>query len=186
MEKTRQIRKLLALSCAMVVVACASNTRESEKRQITTTPLPAKEIPDGVWQGRIDWSGFQADRTSFSGNYGLLIAACNGEVSIWAQNREDSNRYEPVSLRTTVQSGADTHVFSFIDAARKQPDWVEIHTYSMLEVSAGIARVQWTRAVNNRDLDPGHGNRTFFHYGTGEFNRTKTTCDRRFFALEAP
>ncbi|RZL35399.1 MAG: hypothetical protein EOP35_14230 [Rubrivivax sp.] len=183
LEVKPQMRTLLGLVCAVLITACASKpSGPAQTPPISTVPsTPSHDIPDGVWQGRIDWSGFQADGTPSSGSYGLLIAACKGTASVWAQDQEKPNRYSAISLHMAIRSEADTHVLSFINAARKQPDWVEIHTYSLLEVTADNARVQWTRAVNNRDLDPSHGNRTFFHHGTGEFKRTQTTCDPRLF-----
>ena len=179
------MRKLLALMSAMLVVGCASAPGDpAPPRPASPAPPPKNMMRDGVWTGRIEWSGFQADRTPFSGSHGLLVAACRGAASIWLQDPDNPGRYSVVSLRMSVQSEADTHVLSFIKAASKQPDWVEIHTYSLLETTADTARVQWTRAANNRDLDPDHGNRTFFHHGTGDFERIQASCEPRFFASE--
>ena len=87
----------------------------------------------------------------------------------WHWRNSATPRYEG-------QSGPEVHALVFVHKAPEQPGWVETQTFTVLEIGTKAAAVQWSRAVNNRSKASGAPERTFFYYGTGTFQRTRTGC----------
>jgi len=106
----------------------------------------------------------------------MALAACSGEVR--AYMGDANGKFDTPRQDFTIRSNAQSHTIQFVDAAAKQPDWVEIQTLTLLETDDDSATGQWTRAVNNRDLPASAGNRVFFEHGIGNFKRVSTECDK--------
>ncbi len=140
-------------------------------------------MPDGTWEGEIPYEATLADRSKIVGAYRLRITACNGLVEVWSPSDRDKARFEPSGFEYRVQSNADTHSFQAVRAERKQPGWVELHTYTLIEVSARRAVLQWVRTVNNRELEEGHRNRFFVEHGLGNLERTGSACSPQMAAI---
>lgn len=137
-------------------------------------PRPVFSISDGAWEGPIRWDEVRADESKASGTIQLALAACSGEVRVWTQ-RPDGTFGSPLH-GYLIDSNVQSHAIHFVDAAEKQPDWVEIQTFTMLEIDDNRAVIQWTRAVNNRDLPATDRIRTFFYHGIGKLKRISTVC----------
>lgn len=134
---------------------------------------PIFSVPDGTWEGALDWI-IRADGSKSAGGQQLAVAACSGQARVWMMN-EDGNFSGP-RRDFRIRSNAQSHTIQFVDAAAKQPDWVEIQTYTLLEIDGKSAVLQWARAVNNRDLPANDANRTILEYGVGKLQRTKEEC----------
>jgi len=115
----------------------------------------------------------EADKTEH-----LLVASCAGKVHVWYG--DGTGNYSTHSERFIVSSGLDTHLFYFLSAAPQQPDWIEIQVFTMLEVTQSKARLQWMRAVNNRDLEANDRNRYFTSQGVADLRQASKDCERRF------
>jgi hypothetical protein len=142
-----------------------------------STPQPDKQIesliPDGTWEGSLDWI-VRMDGRKDKGGQGLAVAACGGQVRIWLM--DENGNYRGPRKDFQVRSSLQSYSIQFIDKATVQPDWIEIQTYTLLELNGVSAAVQWSRSVNNRDLAPDDANRTIFEYGVGTLKKTRETC----------
>lgn len=134
-------------------------------------------ISDGVWSGTLKSVMTRADDSHEDGKSDLLIASCNGVVRIWAGDGDGA--YRKLGNNYVIHSYPDSHLIYFLDAAPKQPDWVEIQTYSLLEIDSETAVLQWSRAVNNRDVAKSDEGRYFFSQGTTRLRHVSQTCDGR-------
>jgi hypothetical protein len=162
----KQMKVLVSISVAALIASSPFSGAQSR---------PDMAIPDGVWTGSLQSETIKADQSKSSGSGEILIAACGGKLQLLVPNEGGSFRrwgekYTPVS-------GIDSHLFYFIKAASKQPYWVDTQTYVLLEIDSKSAKFQWSRAVNNRDLDKSAANRYFFTYGTADLKRTSAECD---------
>jgi len=136
---------------------------------------PTPTIPDGTWEGRLDWI-VESDGRKTDDGYGLAITACAGQVRIWLRDKDGN--YQGLRRDFQVRSTLQSHSIQFVNAATIQPDWTEIQTYTMLERDGTDAAVQWSRSVNNRDLAPSDAKRTILEYGVGTLKRTRETCSK--------
>lgn len=117
------------------------------------------------------------DNLTDGGSTDLVVAACNGTVRIWGGTGD--GKYIKLSEKFVVRSYPDSHLIYFLHAHPKQPDWVEIHSYALLEIGSDRAILQWSRAVNNRDLEASQTNRYFFSQGVTELRRASKICDAK-------
>lgn len=85
-----------------------------------------------------------------------------------------------INEKYSIQSYPDTHLIYFLDADPRQPDWVEIQSYLLMEIDADNAVVQYGRVINNRDLDPLNEKRYFANQGVANLRRAGSNCDSRF------
>jgi uncharacterized protein YceK len=150
---------------AAVLAGCAAMEKHDEGSQT---------ISDGVWAGTLKAETILADNSKQDGSSDLLIASCNGIVRIWAST--DDGKYHKLGEKYVVRSYPDSHLIYFLDAEPKQPDWVEIQSYTLLEIGSDRAILQWTRAVNNRDVDVTKKNRYFLSQGIAELRRSNRSC----------
>lgn len=134
-------------------------------------------LANGVWSGTLATVVTNADDSREDRKSELLIASCNGMVRLWADDND--GKYRHLGTKYVVQSNPDSHLIYFMDADPAQPGWVEIHSHSMLELSADKAVLLWSRAVNNRDGGKTPKNRYFFSQGITELRRTSHSCDDR-------
>jgi hypothetical protein len=156
--------RLHYLISLFALTACAA--QQSPKQ-------PDYMIPDGTWEGSLDWI-VRAEGKKETGGQGIAVAACAGQVRIWL--RDEDGNYSGPRRNFQVRSNLQSYSIQFIDTAAVQPDWIEIQTYTLLEVDGTSAALQWSRAVNNRDLAPQDANRTLFDYGVGKLKKTRETC----------
>lgn len=141
----------------------------------TTHSHTPASFPDGVWSGSLKSVVSSADDSKQEGASDLLIASCNSVVGFWAGDGHGT--YRKLGEKYVIHSYPDSHLIYFLDAAPKQPDWVEIQTYSIFEIDKETAVLQWSRAVNNRDLAKSENNRYFFSQGTTQLRRMSQICD---------
>ncbi len=135
-------------------------------------PGPTSSMPDGTWTGKFDWV-IRHDGVKSEG-YEIAIATCDGRARRWIKNEQGEWRSNETEW--TISSGPDSHTLQFVEQFERQPDWVEIQTITLLEMNDELATVQWSRAVNNRDLANDNSNRSFFGYGTGTLKRIRVGC----------
>lgn len=154
------------MALTMALCGCAATHSEA----------PSK-LADGVWSGSLKSALTFADGSVREGTSELLIASCQGVVRLWAS--EEDGTVRKLGNQYVVHSFPDSHLIYFLDAEPKQPDWVEIQSYSLLEIDQKTAVLQWSRAVNNRDVAKYEKNRYFFTHGTTELHRVKQSCDGR-------
>lgn len=169
MNKRLTKRALMAIAAAWAL-ACASHPVSAQK------PHP---LPNGVWAGSFVLHHHLPDGSQTAlGLLHVIVATCSGAVEVWAGN--GLGKFEASAKPYTVFSGPDTHMFTSIDEATSQPDWVEIKSLTLLEVTPETAVVQWLRSVNNRDLPANDPDRFFFHHGRGELRREASVCDAKW------
>lgn len=133
-------------------------------------------IPNGTWSGIFQYNDIKPDQSKHAGTLSLLLVACENEVRFWSDGGDGVFRTPPVSFR--LDSYLGSHIISFKDAAKVQPDWVEIQSLFLAETSPTTAHFQWTRAVSNRDLDASDADRTFFQHGSGVFEHVSVECKK--------
>ena len=143
----------------------------------TSQGVIQSSIADGVWSGTLKSELILADGRRQEGSSDLLIATCKGTVQFWAGT--GNGTYQKLGRNYVVRSYPNTHLIYFLDAEPKQPDWVEIQSYALLEIDSERAALQWSRAVNNRDVDPTQKNRYFFSQGVTQLHRVSQSCDGR-------
>jgi hypothetical protein len=141
----------------------------------TTHSVVSSNFPDGVWSGSLKSVLISADDSKQEGASDLLIASCKGVVRFWASDGDGA--FRKLGNNYVVHSYPDSHLIYFLDAEPKQPDWVEIQSYSFLEIDSDTAVLQWSRAVNNRDVAKSEKNRYFFTQGTTRLRRVNQICD---------
>ncbi len=161
-----KISLLLALTLALS--GCAATVKHD---------VVQSSIADGVWAGTLKSELISADNSKREGSSDLLVAACKGVVRIWASDGD--GKYRKLGENYVVQSYPDSHLIYFLDAEPKQPDWVEIQSYALLEIDSDRAVLQWSRAVNNRDVEASKKDRYFFSQGITQLRRTSKNCDDR-------
>jgi hypothetical protein len=130
-------------------------------------------LPDGLWKGQLKIKLIDALEKESTDSWEIVFSACKGEVKFWASDLEGG--YTNLG-KFTGSSLPDTHFFHVVRANEKQPGWVEIQTYSLVELDAERAVVAWTRAVNNRNLKEG-AERYFLSRGTTQLTRVDNPCD---------
>lgn len=157
---------LYATALALMLSSCA-----------TTPGMPPSTLPDGVWSGSLTSTVTSADESKQEGTSNLLIASCKGVVRFWASDGDRT--YNKLGNNYVIHSSSDSHLIYFMDEAPKQPDWVEIQSYALLEIDSNTAVLQWSRAVNNRDVAKSAKNRYFFSQGMTTLRRVSQTCDGR-------
>lgn len=158
---------------ALALVGCAAPPTHGD--------APAL-LGDGVWSGTLTSQTISADDTVAEGTSDLLVASCKGIVRIWARDvgpQFTDSHYVRLGTKYRVQSLPDSHMISYLHTAPTQPDWVEIQTYAFLELDADTAALQWSRAVNNRDIDGAAHNRYFFSQGTTRLTRVNRECSSK-------
>ncbi|MCU6499567.1 hypothetical protein LPN04_17370 [Rugamonas sp. A1-17] len=160
------VKFLCMLVLAMTLFGCA-----------TTNSVVSSHLPDGVWSGQLKSVLISADESVQEGKSDLLIASCKGIVRFWASDGDGG--YRKLGNNYVVNSYPDSHLIYFLDAEPKQPDWVEIQSYSFLEIDSDLAVLQWNRAVNNRDVAKTEKNRYFFSHGITQLRRESRVCDGR-------
>jgi hypothetical protein len=155
------LRLLLSLSIAAAVPAIAA-------------AASASALPTGVWIGKVEESTVQSGGKATTDKFVVILDSCEGKTQLWT--RDDDGKVHPLPPAKAVQSLDGTHLFYFMDAEPKQPDWEELHTFSILELNDERAWLLWTRAVNNRDLEVDNSNRYFQSTATGELKRATAKC----------
>lgn len=136
-------------------------------------------LGNGVWVGTLNFESIKKNNDREQRSHDLLIASCNESIRIWTSN-EKNGSYKMIDEKFTIQSYPGTHLIYFLDAAPQQPDWVEIQSYLLMEIDSYNAVVQYSRAVNNRDVNSLHDNRYFTHQGIANLRRMKTSCEIGF------
>lgn len=155
-----------ALLVASALTGCA--TSMSDPKVASTL------LPNGFWEGTIR-IGNMTGQDINPGPHGVRIVTCDGNARVWLIDSKGGPAYTPpITFKVTSMIG--THVISKFDAARKQPDWVEVQTWVLSELNSKSAAVHWSRSVNNRDVDEAHANRTFAEFGLGTMRRVRETC----------
>ena len=160
------MKNFLLLVVALTISACAQMDKKNDAN-VT--------IADGVWAGVIKTESIKADSTKQEDSNELLIATCSGIVRFWAGKGD--GKYVKLGVHYTIHSLPGSHLIYFIDADPEESGWVEIQSYSLLEINADLAVLQWSRAVNNRDVDDSKSDRYFFSQGNAELHRVSTTCN---------
>jgi hypothetical protein len=160
------VKNLFATALAVALSGCT-----------TTQHIKQPTLPDGVWSGTLKSVLVLADDDKQEGASDLLIASCKGLVRFWA--RDQGGTYEKLGNNYVIQSYPDSHLIYSLAAAPTQPDWVEIQSYALLEIDSDTAVLQWSRAVNNRDVAMSKKNRYFFAQGMTKLHRTNRSCDER-------
>ena len=151
---------------ASVLAGCA--TSMSDPKVASTL------LPNGFWEGTIR-IGNMTGQDINPGPHGVRIVTCDGNARVWLIDSKGGPAYTPpITFKVTSMIG--THVISKFDAAKKQPDWVEVQTWVLSELNSKSAAVHWSRSVNNRDLDEAQANRTFAEFGLGTMRRVRETC----------
>ncbi|MYM97562.1 hypothetical protein [Duganella vulcania] len=161
------MKNLFIASLSVALLGCAATSHN-------VTP---QSLSDGVWSGTLKSVTIRANDGHEEGQSDLLIASCKGVVRIWAG--DGNGAYSKLGSNYVIHSSPDSHLIYFLDAAPKQPDWVEIQTYSLLEIDSETAVLQWSRAVNNRDLARSDDGRYFFSQGTTRLRHVSQACDER-------
>lgn len=156
----------------LLVVAAVAGCVSQVSFQQTGGATARATLPDGTWTGTLDWT-IKPDGSKVAG-HDFAIGVCGGKMRHWYKD-EKGEWFSP-DVQWTIRSGPDSHTMQYIDQHVKQPDWVEIQSFTLLEIDDKTAAVQWSRAVNNRDLAVGQADRTFFYYGAGTFKRIRTGC----------
>ncbi len=155
----------------VLLLAAALAGSVSQGAAYLETSAPSA-VPDGAWAGTLDFV-IQPDGSKIAG-YEFAIATCGGKVQHWF--KDDKGVWDSATPPYETRSGPDTHALVFVHMDTAQPGWVETQTFTVLEIDNKAAAVQWSRAVNNRSKASGAPERTFFYYGTGTFQRTRTGC----------
>lgn len=133
-------------------------------------------IPDGVWIGDLNFQTIKADGSKTDqGPAEVMIASCNGYIQVWDGNRDGT--YTMIGKHYVSASVPDSHIAYFTDKDSDEPGWSEIQSYVLLELNTSTARLQWSRAVNNRDLAIDDVNRYFFSHGIGTLERISDKCN---------
>lgn len=137
-----------------------------------STDGASSTMPDGTWSGTFDWR-INPDGSKVAGD-AMAVASCQGKVRMWWFTA--SGTWESVDTPLTVRSGPDSHSIHLSHMDTAQRGWVEHQTLTLLEITSQSAKVQWSRAVNNRGYQTDQAERTFFNYGAGTFRRTRIGC----------
>lgn len=164
---------ILPAVLALALVGCAAPPIQGD------APSP---LGDGVWSGTLTSQTISPDDSVAEGTSDLLVASCKGVVRIWARDvgpQFPDSAYVRLGTKYRVQSLPDSHMIYYLHAAPTQPDWVEIQTYAFLELDADTAALQWSRAVNNRDIDGAAQGRYFFSQGTTRLTRVNRACSSK-------
>ncbi len=130
-------------------------------------------MPDGTWSGTLDWK-IGPDGSKVAGD-AMAVASCQGKVRMWW--RQENGSWDSVDAPLTVRSGPDSHTVHLSHMDTSERGWVEHQTLTLLEITDQSAKVQWSRAVNNRGYKMEQDGRTFFNYGAGTFRRTRIGCN---------
>ena len=131
-------------------------------------------MPNGFWEGTIR-IGNMTGQDINPGPHGVRIVTCDGNARVWLIDSKGGLAYTPpITFKVTSMIG--THVISKFDAAKKQPDWVEVQTWVLSELSSTTVAVHWSRSVNNRDVGEAQANRTFAEFGLGTMRRVRESC----------
>ena len=120
--------------------------------------------------------GSREDRSSPSNT--ILVSACRGRVYLWFLHPDGNFHSEPAQI--SVQVAPDSYAISYVAKNPTQPGWVEIQSLAFMLLSPDAAKVQWSRAVNNRAYDDEHQERVFFAHGMSSFKRIKSSCSDDF------
>ncbi|WP_317201774.1 hypothetical protein [Janthinobacterium sp.] len=110
---------LLVTALAMALGSCAITPNHS---------VASSGIADGAWSGSLRSELIFADNSKQEGTSDFLIASCNGIVQFWTG--DGNGAYRKLGKNYVVRSYPDSHLIYFLDAEPKQPDWVEIQSYS--------------------------------------------------------
>jgi hypothetical protein len=155
-----------ALLLPLVLAGCATSMPDSK--------VASTLLPNGFWEGAIR-IGNMTGQDINPGPHGVRIVTCDGNARVWLIDSKGGPAYTPpITFKVTSLIG--THVISKFDAAKKQPDWVEIQTWVLSELNSKSAAMHWSRSVNNRDVDQAQANRTFAEFGLGTMRRVRETC----------
>lgn len=131
-------------------------------------------FPAGVWLGSVERSLVESGGKAISGRLTVSINSCDGNIEVFTKGENgEVHAMPPIKA---IQSLDGSHLFYYMAAEPKQPDWEEIQTFSLLELNDKKIWLFWTRAVNNRDLEIDHPNRYFRSTTMGELNRTASDC----------
>jgi hypothetical protein len=131
-------------------------------------------FPNGFWEGTIR-IGNMTGQDINPGPHGVRIVTCDENARVWLIDSKGGPAYTPpITFKVTSMIG--THVISKFDAAKKQPDWVEVQTWVLSELSSTTVAVHWSRSVNNRDVGETQANRTFAEFGLGTMRRVRESC----------
>jgi hypothetical protein len=155
-----------ALLVPLVLAGCATSMPDSK--------VAPTLLPNGFWEGTIRIGNLTGQDIN-PGPRGVRIVTCDGNARVWFIDSKGGPAYTPpITFKVTSLIG--THVISKFDAAKKQPDWVEIQTWVLSELNSKSAAMHWSRSVNNRDVDQAQANRTFAEFGLGTMRRVRETC----------
>lgn len=135
----------------------------------------AGDLKDGMWVGKMTETTHRADGSQSSGSFGMLLRICDRKVQVG--NIDEEGKVTGYAPDMTILSEADTHVMVFSHADQEQPGWEEHQTFSLLDLGDGQGRLQWTRAVNNRDKSMDDRIRSFFSHGIAELKWMPAQCD---------
>lgn len=160
--------KFLALLFPVFLLGCAAAPVNHSKL--------ISSIPDGVWVGDLNFQTIKSDgsRTD-QGPAEFMIASCKGHVQVWDGNHDGN--FKTIGKYFAGASVPDSHLAYFTDRDTDEPGWSEIQSYVLLELNSSTARLQWSRAVNNRDLAANDTNRYFFNHGVGTLTRMSDKCN---------
>jgi hypothetical protein len=158
--------KNLVLAIAAAVSGCAAPY---------THPLQPS-LPNGTWAGTMSTVVVRADDSKKTEQSRMLLATCDGAMQVWSLSEE--GKIQSYRAELTRSSKEDSHLLYFVEAALKQPDWVEIQTYSLVLISADKALLLWTRTVSNRDVSDSDSERFFYGHGTAQLKRIDQECHK--------
>jgi hypothetical protein len=135
----------------------------------------AGDLKDGFWIGKVTETTYRADGSQSSGSFGMMLRICNRRVQVG--NIDEEGKITGYAPEMTILSEADTHLIVFSHADQEQPGWEEHQTFSLLDLGDGQGRLQWTRAVNNRDKAVEDRIRSFFSHGIADLKLMPLQCD---------
>jgi len=161
------MKLLPLLSVSSLLCACGSPPQN---------PSSVPSANEGVWIGTIKAEQQLADESRSTGESKLVLAICGSVLRVLTA--DDQGKLTLQKSGFTTISNLDSHLFYFVRAAAKQPDWVEIQTYSFVQLSESVAHIHWSRSVSNRDAGPSEPDRFFVANGSGKFHKGTSSCPK--------
>jgi hypothetical protein len=162
-----RMKALFILPILVLTVACTA---------ITSKPSNENSIPamQGSWKGTITQYTTEdlPAKDTREGVYTLLLLNCNSP-EIWISGK-NNGKYQNYVDSYSVYSDSGNHIlYSIVNGGA----WIETQVWTLVNVNADRASIQWNRHVSNINSNPDDVLRSFGQIASGELWKVSEECD---------